>query len=148
MSWFASTEGPDLTRVSAAEQTVRTDLGRSVNLADIEYDADTNTFSYYGSPVTTLSRAQRLAFPSYDVERDNASISDAKRGGTPTGSASVIANFFDGVGSDIAAVAQGTRDFVAGKDGQTSDLRKVVYVVVAFAFGYLIWKIVVAVKAK
>ena len=127
-------------------------IGRNVPLADITFDPSRNRF-YYGVMDATqfITYQQRAAFPSFDIERTNAETSDAKRGTGATGSTSTLALFAEGVGDDVSNIANGIRKFLAGdpeKPESPSDLRKLLYFVGFLAGGYLIWKIITAIKAK
>jgi hypothetical protein len=135
-------ETPRLYQLTDSQRGVTLSTGRRIDVADVGYDVTANRFYYYGADVTQfLTYAQRYAFPSFDVERTNAETSDAIRGTGPTGSTSTLANFVSGVGNDVAAASSGVRNFFTGTDGQTSDAKKLVVVLLLGVGLYLVWQI-------
>lgn len=128
--------------------SIKLATGRVIPLADVALDRDGITFRYGVADVTyALTREQMRTFPGFDELKANAALSDAIRGESG-GSTSVVANFFTGVSEDVSAIGFGVRDFVAGKEGATSDLKKVVYAAVILGGLYLVWQIAKSVPRK
>jgi hypothetical protein len=147
MSWFSSTSGPDLNRVTAAQRTVNAGSA-SFALADVSHDSGDNEF-YIGtirrSNVTAyLTPAQRMAFPAYDPTAINNQLSAGRRDalGLPAaggGSASTVENFVAGVADDLR---------LSNPQGVASNLVKAFYVVSVLVTLYFAWQIVKSWRGK
>ncbi len=156
MGFFSSTESPDLNRIGSQSWPVRLSSRVTIGLDEVEYDYDANRFYYGDLDVTALlTTPQRLAFPSYaeaGIVRTNEANYVEKTGDTSSGgSTSVLNNFVDGVGSDLAGISGGIRKFVAGdpeNPGSMSALKKLGIAAIIGGLMFLGWEIITAIKAK
>jgi len=138
----------DISLFPSAGQTVKL-VGRTVPLSDITLLSDGITFKYGVMDASAfLSRAQKRTFFRYDEEKDNAAISDRKRGPTEIGTTSVWDLFWGYTATDVADATTATRNFVTGEDnpGGMSTLKKVLIFSGVLLLLWLVLQIAKAVK--
>jgi len=78
MSFFSTTEGPDLSRLDRSAQSFTLSTGAVRGLWDVTFDRNTKRFSYGSLDVTDLlGPLQKRAFASYDPTDDLNAAADA-----------------------------------------------------------------------